>query len=136
MDKFRKISINTAVVMGTCFYALAILLHIFVLTGILPYTWVNGGHSESLSAQIPLSIFNIIVSLVGIFFTLIAGGYLPFKFNRGNTLIAWFFVVYWSIGFVQQILGTPFEKYGLSPLLLLGVISNLRIAIEYKTKKV
>lgn len=130
MKIIRRISINTALVLGLCFYAISILLHVFVLIGILPYTWINGGLSESLSAQIPLSIFNIIVSLIGILFTLVAGGYLPFKFKKGTTLISWFFVVFWSIGFVQQLLGTPFEMYVLSLLLLLGVISNLRIAIE------
>ena len=44
--------------------------------------------------------------------------------------MCWFFVVLWSFGFVQQLLGTPFEKLVMSLLLLLGVISNMRMAIE------
>ena len=44
--------------------------------------------------------------------------------------MCWFFVVLWSFGFIQQLLGTPFEKMVCSLILLLGVISNLRMAIE------
>ena len=82
--------------------------------------------------QLPISIINIIISIIGGVFTLIVGRNILYKYKRGITVICWFFVVLWSFGFIQQLLGTPFEKMVCSLVLLLGVISNLRMAIEKK----
>ena len=130
LTALRKINMKSAVFMGISFYALTILLHVFILMGIIPFTWVNGGRSESLATQLPITVINLIVSIVGGFFTLIAGGIIRTKYKKGITVICWIFVALWSIGFIQQLLGTPFEKIVCSLLLLLGVISNLRMAIE------
>ena len=121
---------KTAVNMGICFYSLTILIHVLIISGIIPFTWVNGGRSESFATQLPISIINIIISIIGGVFTLIVGGNILYKYKRGITVICWFFVVLWSFGFIQQLLGTPFEKMVCSLVLLLGVISNLRMAIE------
>jgi hypothetical protein len=128
--KFRKINIKTAVLMGICFYSLSILIHVLIIVGIIPFTWVNGGRSESIATQLPISIFSTIISVIGGIFTLIVGGNILYKYKRGITAICWFFAVLWSFGFIQQLLGTPFEKMVCSLILLLGVVSNLRMAIE------
>lgn len=130
LEKLRKINMKTAVFMGICFYSLVILLHVLIISGIIPFTWVNGGRSESFAAQQPLSIISIIISIFGGVFTLIVGGNKFYKYKRVITVICWFFVVLWSFGFIQQLLGTPFEKLVCSLILLLGVISNMRMAIE------
>ena len=130
LEKLRKINMKTAVFMGICFYSLTILIHVLIISGIIPFTWVNGGRSESFATQLPISIINIIISIIGGVFTLIVGGNILYKYKRGITVICWFFVVLWSFGFIQQLLGTPFEKMVCSLILLLGVISNLRMAIE------
>ncbi len=130
LEAFRKINMKTAVFMGMCFYSLTILLHFLIISGIIPFTWVNGGRSEALATQLPISIINTIISIIGGVFTLIVGGNILYLYKRGITVICWFFVVLWSFGFIQQLLGTPFEKMVISLLLLLGIISNLRMAIE------
>jgi uncharacterized integral membrane protein len=130
LEKLRKINMSTAVFIGIGFYSLTILIHVLIISGITPLTWVNGGRSESYAAQLPISIVNIIVSIIGGVFTLIVGGNMLYKYKRGITVMCWFFVVLWSFGFIQQLLGTPFEKIVISLILLLGVISNLRMAIE------
>ncbi|HEY0827273.1 MAG TPA: hypothetical protein VGE40_04205 [Bacilli bacterium] len=130
LEKLRKINMKTAVFMGICFYSLTILIHVLIISGIIPLTWINGGRSESFAAQLPISIINIIISIIGGVFTLIVGGNILYKYKRGITVICWFFVVLWSFGFIQQLLGTPFEKIVCSLILLLGIISNLRMAIE------
>ena len=121
---------KTAVFMGIIFYSLTILIHVLIISGIIPFTWVNGGRSESFAAQLPISIISIIISIIGGVFTLIVGRNILYKYKRGITVICWFFVVLWSFGFIQQLFGTPFEKMVCSLILLLGVISNLRMAIE------
>jgi hypothetical protein len=130
LKKLRKINMKTAVFMGIFFYSLTILIHVLIISGIIPFTWVNGGRSEYLATQLPISIINIIISIIGGVFTLIVGRNILYKYKRGITVICWFFVVLWSFGFIQQLFGTPFEKMVCSSILLLGVISNLRMAIE------
>ena len=121
---------KTAVFMGIIFYSLTISIHVLIISGIIPFTWVNGGRSESFAAQLPISIISIIISIIGGVFTLIVGRNILYKYKRGITVICWFFVVLWSFGFIQQLFGTPFEKMVCSLILFLGVISNLRMAIE------
>lgn len=121
---------KSAVFLGIIFYSLTILLHFLILSGIIPLTWVNGGRSESFATQLPISIINIFISIIGVVFTLFVSRNKLKKYQRGITIVCWLFVVLWSVGFVQQLLGTPFEKMVCSFILLLGVISNLIIAIE------
>ena len=130
LEKLRKINMKTAVFMGICFYSLTILIHVLIISGIIPFRWVNGGRSETFATQLPLSIVSVIIAISGGVFTLIVGGKIFNKYKRTITVICWFFVVLWSFGFIQQLLGTPFEKMVCSLILLLGVISNLRMAIE------
>jgi hypothetical protein len=130
LEKLRRMNLKTAIFMGICFYSLTILIHILIISGIIPLTWVNGGRSESFATQLPISIINIMISIIGGVFTLLVGGTILNKYKRGITVLLWFFVVLWSIGFIQQLLGTPFEKMVCSFILLLGIISNLRMAIE------
>lgn len=130
IEKLRKISMRTALFMGIIFYSLTILIHFLIINEIVPFTWVNGGRSESLAEQLPISFINIGIAIIGGVFTLIVGRFKLDKYKRGITVICWFFVVLWSFGFIQQLFGTPFEKMVCSLVLLIGVISNLRMAIE------
>lgn len=121
---------KTAVFMGIVFYSLTILIHFLIISKSIPFTWVNGGRSESFAEQLPISVINMVISIIGVVFTLIVGRIKLYKYKREITVICWFFVVLWSFGFIQQLFGTPFEKMVCSLVLLIGVISNLRMAIE------
>ncbi|WP_080848080.1 hypothetical protein [Cytobacillus gottheilii] len=123
---------KTAVFMGIIFYSLTILIHFLIISKSIPFTWVNGGRSESFAEQIPISVVNVIISIIGLVFTMFVGRCKLQKYKRAITVICWFFVVLWSFGFIQQLFGTPFEKVVCSIVLLLGVMSNLRMAIEKK----
>lgn len=121
---------KTAVFMGIIFYSFTLLIHFLIISKSIPFTWVNGGRSESFAEQLPITVINIVISIIGVVFTLIVGGIKLYKYKRVITVICWFFVVLWSVGFIQQLFGTPFEKMVCSLVLLIGVISNLRMAIE------
>ncbi|WHY59749.1 hypothetical protein [Cytobacillus firmus] len=123
---------KTAVFMGIIFYSLTILIQFLIICKSILYTWVNGGRSESFAEHLPISVINIVISIIGVVFTLIVGRIKLYKYKRVITIICWFFVVLWSFGFIQQLFGTPFEKMVCSLVLFLGVISNLRMAIEKK----
>lgn len=135
VEELRKINLNTAVCMGICFYSVTILIHVLIIGGIIPLAWINGGRSESMAAQLPLSIMGIIISIIGGIFTLTATRTIPYTHRRKITFVYWLFVILWLFGFVQQLLGTPFEKGVCSLLLLLGTLSNLRMAVEKGSNK-
>ncbi len=130
LNAIRKINLKTAGIMAIVFYLLTILLHILVLTGILPYQWVNGGRSESLAAQLPLSVSNMLIAVAGLLFTLFASRIIRNNGKKVITVICWVFVALWTVGFFQQLLGTVFEKTAVALLLLVGVIAHLRMAVE------
>ena len=121
---------KTAVFMGIIFYSMTILIHFLIISKSIPFTWVNGGRSDSFAEQLPITVINLIISTIGLVFTLIIGRIKIYKYKRGITFICWFFVALWSFGFIQQLFGTIFEKMVCSLILLIGVISNLRMAIE------
>jgi len=127
---------ETAVVMGVIFYSLTIFIHFLIISKSIPFKWVNGGRSESFAEQLSISIISIFISVIGIVFTLIVGRVKSYKYKRGISVMCWFFVVLWSFGFIQQLFGTPFEKMVCSLVLLIGVISNLRMAVEKTDEKV
>ncbi|PAD21527.1 hypothetical protein CHH64_08515 [Terribacillus saccharophilus] len=129
-NTIRYISMKTAILLGICFYTLTILIHVLVISGILPYTWVNGGRADSFATQFQLSIISIIICIIGGLFTFFAAENRVGRFNRGITIICWFLVMLCSIGLIQQLLGTSFEKGVCSFIVLLGIISNLRLAVE------
>ena len=123
---------KTAVFMGIIFYSMTILIHFLIISKSIPFTWVNGGRSDSFAEQLPITVINLVISTIGLVFTLIIGRIKIYKYKRGITFICWFFVALWSFGFIQQLFGTIFEKMVCSLILLIGVISNLRMAIEKK----
>lgn len=134
LDKLRGINMKTAVYMALIFYSLTILIHLLVISEIIPFTWVNGGRSESFVAQLPISFISTIISIFGGLFTVLIGRNI-YKYKRGTTIICWFIVGLLTFGFIQQLFGTPFEKMVCTIILLLGVISNLRMAIEKNSSK-
>ncbi|TXC92956.1 hypothetical protein FS935_01825 [Metabacillus litoralis] len=129
-EMVRKINLKTAIITGIYFYFLTIFIHILIVSGWIPLNWVNGGRSGSFATQLPISILNIMISISGVLFTSMYRTNTLLKFKRGITIICWLFVFLWTFGFIQQLFGTPFEKIICSPLLFLGVMSNLRMAVE------
>lgn len=123
----KKLSYTTSITLGIIFYLLTILIHILILINIIPLEWINGGRSLSLQTQLPLSIFNLLISLLGIIFLI----YAFFNIGKKTTIfISRIFTALWLFGFLQQLLGTPFEKLVISIILLLGLISHFRVGLE------
>lgn len=78
---------KTAVFMGIIFYSLTILIHLLIISKSIPFTWVNGGRSESFAEQLPISVISIVISIIGVVFTLIVGRIKRYKYKRGITVI-------------------------------------------------
>jgi hypothetical protein len=106
------------------FYSVGVLIQILVLIKVIPYTWVNGGMSDSYNTQAIQSAISIaIIFLLAVFCHRIMTAKKPPK--RYQFIFLNIITVFWIIGFVMQIVGTIFERYVMSIILLLGVITHL-----------
>lgn len=72
LEKLRKINLKKAGFYSCMAGVINIIVHILVIIQILPYTWVNGGRTETLIAARELSMLSIIITLVNILIALIA----------------------------------------------------------------
>lgn len=130
----RKFDLKKAGYISLAIAVINIMVHILVITGILPYLWVNGGRSESFEAAQSTSFSSIIILLVGIPITLIASQIIPVKFNKfWGIFLSAFLIITLPLGFVEiilQFLGTMYEKCVMSIIAIIGVCADTRIAFE------
>ena len=116
------------------FYSAAILTQLLVLVKVIPYTSVNGGMSKSYSAQAVQSVISIFVLLLfGIFIWRVASKNTEVTTNKKYILYA--ITSFWLLGLLLQLLGTTFERYVLSFVLLPGVISHILLARNVRQQK-
>lgn len=134
LNSIRKINLKKAGI-GACIVGLInIAVHLLVIIQIIPYTWINGGGSESQIAAKELSKSSIIITLFNILIALIASQIIPVKLNKffGKALSI-FLIITLPLGFVgiiQQFLGTMFEKNIMSVITIIGFCCDVRIAFE------
>lgn len=130
----RKFNLKKAGYISVSIGLFTIIVHILVITGVLPYFWVNGGRSESFEVAKQTSISSIIILLISIVITLIASQIIPIKFNKfWGIVVSVFLIVLLPlsfIGIIQQLLGTVFEKCVMSLVTIIGFIAAVRIAFE------
>ncbi len=130
----RKFNLKKAGYISVSIGVVNIIVHILVITGVLPYLWVNGGRSESFSTAQSTSFSSIIITLISILITLIASQIIPVRLNRfWGIAISVFLIVTLPISFigiVLQFLGTLFEKCIMSIVTIVGFCADTRIAFE------
>ena len=110
----RRFDLKKAGYVSVLIGIINILVHILVITGIIPYLWVNGGRSESFSAAQSTSFSSILITIISILITVIASQIIPIRFNKfWGIVISVFLIVTLPlsfIGIIFQFLGTIFEK--------------------------
>jgi hypothetical protein len=131
MGILKKIDLKLAAYINIAINILAITVHILVILQIIPFNWVSGGKIQSYEIQKQASILSIFILLFTIPISLWGS-----KIILKNKLIIllkillFIFCAYSFIGFLMQILGTLFEKIGMSILCLVSGVMNLRLLIE------
>lgn len=134
IEKIRKLNLKKAGYCSVTIGIIGIIVHVLVIVQIMPYTWVNGGRSASFLEAKDLSVTSIIFILVNILIALIASKIIPLKLNRVfGILLSVFLIATLPLsffGFIQQLLGTIFEKCVMSIVTLIGFLSDTRIALE------
>ncbi|MBQ7469511.1 MAG: hypothetical protein IJS76_03720 [Pseudobutyrivibrio sp.] len=130
----RRFDLKKAGYVSVLIGIINILVHILVITGIIPYLWVNGGRSESFSAAQSTSFSSILITIISILITVIASQIIPIRFNKfWGIVISVFLIVTLPlsfIGIIFQFLGTIFEKCVMSIVTIVGFCADTRIAFE------
>ena len=117
------------------FYICALLAQTLTILKVIPYKWVNGGMSTSYRAQAMQSAVSIIIFSVIYLFALrpLLG---PGKvLTKNRRLSLYFLIAFWSLGFILQIIGTNFERYFLSLLLLYGLVVHAKLLKYFQEKR-
>ncbi len=124
MNAFRRWSLRSASITAFAYYGAALLVHVLVIAHVLPYSWINGGQSTSYAMQLNVSLISI-----SSLFVLGTLTYLTTPFSKVRKgvwvkIILWLSMVFWTLSLVLRLLGTPFEKVVMAPLVLIGIISK------------
>jgi len=122
----REPSKNLIRLMIASFYGAGVLVHLLVVAQVIPYSWVNGGLSPSYEAQAIQSGVSIVV--LGVLGMVVWGISKRTQLRTWQKRLLYALVAFWILGFVMQLLGTPFERYVMSVALFVGVISHVRLA--------
>lgn len=127
----KKISLKTAGSTCILISILTIIFHLLVIFKIMPFTWINGGMSETFEIALKTSFIGIVILLLWIPIYVVAGGWISLKkFKWLLTTLLWVIFVFSSVSIVLQFLGTPFEKMCTSFLSIINAIMTFRLAIE------
>ena len=134
LEWIRKFDLRRAGVCSVAVGGINIILHILVIANIIPYSWVNGGRSESYAKAQQISMSSIIMTIINIGIALIASRIIQVKLNKfWGIMLSAFLIVTLPLSFVgviQQFLGTPFEKCFTSVITIIGFLADTRIAFE------
>ena len=123
------IQLNVALILGYVFYGLTCVIHGLVLGGIIPYHLVNGGRSASFDAQKKVSIISLGIAFLGILFIALNHIFPNLHTTLVYSIISWVLTAYWVLGYILQWLGTRLEKYVISWVLMIGILSHLILGI-------
>ncbi|MEE4662261.1 MAG: hypothetical protein V2J89_17460 [Halieaceae bacterium] len=122
---------NIAFVLAFIFYILSILIHVLVIKKVIPYHYVNGGRSTSYEEQKDVSVKSIAVLLVLFLFVIIGLVFPSTKESFLYMIIGFTLTAFFMFGTIMQLLGSPFERYLVSIINLLGVLAHLGLALHY-----
>lgn len=129
----RNRNLKKAGVCSVLIGGINIILHILVITNILPFQWVNGGRTQSFVEAQQISVSSIMLTMINMLLALIASEIVDVRMNRYlGVLLALFLLITLPlslVGVVQQFLGTTFEKCVTSVLTIIGFVCDIRIAI-------
>lgn len=124
-------SILITYVMGYSFYILSIAVHILVIYKLLPFNWINGGRSESYEKQKQVSVSSSFILLVGLALIVLSQLIPSIRTTLFFSILFFVLTALWTFSLVLQLLGTKFERYGMSVIVLMGILSHLSLALLY-----
>ncbi len=110
------------------FYTLVLVTHLLIIFKVIPYTWINGGRSESYNAQIPISIANLVITGLGFLYVFTNQKAKKLHSDKKFRVFKWALVPFWGLSLAMQFLGTSFEIFVMSPVVLMGLFAHVQLA--------
>ena len=108
------------------FYIATLAIHLLVIATIIPYQWVNGGMSPTYEAQAVQSAVSIVIT--GLLLFMVRGLVKRLREPKVWQIRALYVLTgLLVLGFIQQLLGTPFERYAVSIVLIIGVVGHMML---------
>lgn len=134
LEWIRKFDLRKAGICSCVIGGINIIVHILVITNIIPYLWVNGGRTESFVVARQISTSSIGITIVNMLIALIASQIIPVKLNKfWGIALSSFLIISLPltlVGVIQQFLGTTFEKCVMGIVTIIGFCADTRIAFE------
>ena len=113
---------------GYLFYTIVLLIHILIIAKAIPYNWINGGRSESYNAQLQISIVNTLITFIGFWYVFANQKFQKLQNNKIFRFIKWALIPFWGFSLILQFLGTSFEMFVMSPIILFGIFAHVSLA--------
>lgn len=130
LDLIKSINLEVAGYLAVAMVVLTIIGHGLVVLKVVPYTWINGGRSISYESQKKQSLLGIIVLIMIIPFLLIASNIVTVTIGDSIiNIMLWVVVVFLVISTIMQLLGTTFERYVMSVVVIILLVCVLRMAL-------
>ncbi len=115
-------------ILGYLFFTIVLLIHILIIAKIIPFTWINGGRSESYEAQLQLSLSNFVIVFIGYLYVFVNQRFQQLRSSKLFKVFKWITVIFWSVSLISQFLGTSFEIFVMAPVVVFGIYVHFRIA--------
>ncbi len=123
----KRLSYGSAIFLGEMFYLMTISVHILILAKVIPLEWISGGRVSSFEQQLQISIINLFIAVAGMLFISWAN---HSRESNSVRLVAMILTIVWGGSLFAQLIGTPFEQFVMSWVVLTGFISHLRLSIK------
>lgn len=122
-------SLELSLILAILFYVVVVFVHLLILRRVIPHTHISGGRIKSFEKQARISTSSIGIALLGLVFVLL-GYFLPsIRQTLVYVILAFLLSAFWTLSLVMQLLGTKFERYVMSMVVLLGVLSHVSLAL-------
>lgn len=113
---------------GYLFYIIVLIIHILIIAKIIPFNWINGGRSASYNDQLKISTVNIGITFIGFIYVYANQKFQNIQNNPFFRFLKWALVPFWSFSLVLQFLGTSFEMFVMSPIIMFGIYVHVQLA--------
>ncbi len=123
-----KFAINTLILL----LIFTLLYHLAIVTELIPYSTVWGGHLEEKSQMYKYELFSAVVNLVILSIIAIKGSYINVKISPLTiTIFLWIFTVMFTFNSIGNLLSnSSFETMIFTPLSILSAVLCFRLAVE------
>ncbi len=132
----KLISQKQAIKIMIALMSAVLVFHTLVLTGVIPYAIVWAGKISAADEMRKLEVISILVNVFAILILMLKAGYIQNKIPvKIFNVIIWLLAVLFSLNTIGNLFSeSGFEQYFFTPLTFILAVLCLRIVIDTKPK--